>query len=308
MKKRIITGFFLIIILVPLTIIGGPIFFTVVGLGVLTATFEMFNMFDHNQEEKMPLVPKIISSLLAVGTYAMLTYLWNNNEIQSYNFDVYPFCIAFLFLQNVILLSMFVFTQKFNSKHLARTFLIINYVAFGFSALSFLRCLGIRFIIYLLLLTASTDAFAYIFGIKLGKHKMAPTISPKKSWEGAIFGTLFGTVLSTLFAFFYGNIFQTELWNKGGEITLLENFCSLGENQDIIQFLVIFAISLAGSILGQFGDLVASKFKRTYDIKDYGKVFPGHGGVMDRFDSAIFVAMALVGIFIFLRMVFPLPL
>ena len=101
MKKRIITGFFLIIILVPLTIIGGPIFFTVVGLGVLTATFEMFNMFDHNQEEKMPLVPKIISSLLAVGTYAMLTYLWNNNEIQSYNFDVYPFCIAFLFLQNV---------------------------------------------------------------------------------------------------------------------------------------------------------------------------------------------------------------
>ena len=306
MKQRIITGIFLVLFLVPIVMIGGWLFHFVIGAGVVIASIEMFNMFDH--EEKFPLVPKIICIILSLASYAMLTALWIFNEIQNYDFSIYPVCIAFLFLQNVFILTMFVFDSNFTVKDAMKAFIVVNYVSFGFSALSFLRGLGVRFIIYLLIITAATDAFAYLFGVKFGKHKMCPSISPKKSWEGAIAGTVFGTSLGTIFAFFYGNLFQGEIWNSEGNRTLLENFCSLGENQDFVQFIAIFLISLCGSILGQVGDLVASKMKRTYNIKDYGKIFPGHGGVLDRFDSAIFVSLALVGIFIILRIIFPIPL
>lgn len=306
MKQRIITAFFLVAILVPIVIIGGWLFYITVGIGVGIATFEMLSMFDHS-EEKVKKSVKIASVILAMGTYSMQTYLWKTNEIQDFNFGVYPLCISYLFIQNVVLLSMFVFDSKVSINNIMRVLFMINYVAFGFSALSFLRGLGVRFIIYLLIATAATDAFAYLFGVKFGKHKMCPSISPKKSWEGAIAGTVFGTVLATLFAFFYGNLFKGKPWNEFDNMTLLENFCSLGENQDFVQFIVIFVLSFIASVLGQVGDLVASKLKRTYNIKDYGKIFPGHGGVLDRFDSAIFVSMILVGLFILLRILFPIP-
>lgn len=306
MKQRVITAIVLVALLVPLVIMGGWFFYGAVAVGVAFAAIEMIRMFE--KEEKFPLTSKIVCVLLSMGTYFMLTFLWNNNELQSYDFNIYPVCIAYIFLQNVVLLAIYVFDSRLSIKHISKAFVIINYVAFGFSALSFLRVLGVRFIIYLLIITVSTDVFAFLFGVKFGKHKMCPSISPKKSWEGAIAGTIFGTVLATLFAFFYGNIFQGDRFNANGSLTLLDNFCSLGENQDFWQFIVIFTISLTGSILGQVGDLVASKMKRTFEIKDYGKIFPGHGGMLDRFDSAIFVSMALVGIFIMLRMAFPIAM
>lgn len=306
MKKRIITGVVLLAILIPMVIIGGIPFYVLMGLFVGLATYEMINLFNH--EEKMPLSLKIVAGALSIIAYFVLTLLWNENEIQSFNFDIYPLYIAYLFLSTAIILSVFVFIPEFKLIDVCKIFLIINYVALGFSALSFLRALGARFIIYLLIVTFATDIFAYLFGIAFGKHKMCPTISPKKSWEGAIAGTIFGTLLGTFFAFFYGNLFQADFLNAEHNKTLLENFCSLGENQNALQFFVIFFISLLSSVMGQVGDLVASKMKRQYEIKDFGKIFPGHGGVLDRFDSSILVAMLLVGLFILLRIFFPLPI
>jgi phosphatidate cytidylyltransferase len=189
--------------------------------------------------------------------------------------------------------------------------MVINYVGLGAAAIVILRFLGVRFIVYLLLITSATDVFAYLFGSKFGKHKLAPHISPKKSWEGAIAGSILGTLVAATFALGYGTFFSPDtaiglFVNPGGEQTLLDNFSSLGVNKSLwIQGLVIVPITLVATILAQMGDLVASRLKRTYNLKDFGTILPGHGGLLDRFDSALFVAMFLAAIFILIYRLYP---
>ena len=107
-----------------------------------------------------------------------------------------------------------------------------------------------------------SDIFAYFTGYFLGKHKMAPNLSPKKTIEGAVGGLVGSSLLSWLFGF----IFMRDM------------------------ALVCLVLGLVGGAAGMAGDLTASMFKRKMGIKDYGKLIPGHGGIMDRFDSVIFVA------------------
>ena len=107
-----------------------------------------------------------------------------------------------------------------------------------------------------------SDIFAYFTGYFLGKRKMAPVLSPKKTIEGAVGGLIGSSVLSWLFGF----IFMREM------------------------ALVCLVLGLVGGAAGMAGDLTASAFKRKMGIKDYGDLIPGHGGIMDRFDSVIFVA------------------
>ncbi len=107
-----------------------------------------------------------------------------------------------------------------------------------------------------------SDIFAYFTGYFLGKHKMAPNLSPKKTIEGAVGGLIGSSVLSWLFGFFF-------MKHMAG---------------------VCLILGLVGGMAGMAGDLTASAFKRKMGIKDYGKLIPGHGGIMDRFDSVIFVA------------------
>ena len=126
---------------------------------------------------------------------------------------------------------------------------------------------------YMYSIVVCTDIFAYCFGMLFGKHKLCPKISPKKSVEGAVaglvLGALVGTIVGTLLDVF--------------PLTSLENL-----TQKVLMISGVYVISLIISAMGQLGDLVASKLKRSYEIKDYGFIFPGHGGVMDRFDSVIF--------------------
>ena len=120
-----------------------------------------------------------------------------------------------------------------------------------------------RLFIWIVVIAAfGSDIFAYFTGYFLGKHKMAPNLSPKKTIEGAV-GGLIG---SSLLAWLFGFIFMREL------------------------ALVCLMLGLAGGAAGMAGDLTASAFKRKMGIKDYGTLIPGHGGIMDRFDSVIFVA------------------
>ena len=118
-----------------------------------------------------------------------------------------------------------------------------------------------------------TDVFAYEVGSRIGKHKMTPVLSPKKSWEGAIGGI----VLVTLFMLLALVVFNHFFANKAF-------------------FLPVWAfilITIALSILSMFGDLMASLIKRNYGVKDYSNLIPGHGGIMDRFDSVVVVAPTL---------------
>ena len=113
-----------------------------------------------------------------------------------------------------------------------------------------------------------TDSFALLTGMFIGKNKLAPTISPKKTIEGFVGGALMGTFIATSFY-----------------VTVINQNCSL--------VLVIF-ITLFLSCIGQLGDLVFSSIKREYGMKDFSNLIPGHGGILDRFDSLIFVFLAFI--------------
>ncbi len=118
-----------------------------------------------------------------------------------------------------------------------------------------------------------TDIFAYFVGSKLGKRKLCPKISPKKSVEGAIGGVVGAVLLNTL------------------KLNINKNFIFEGES--ILSNITVIFLSVILSVISMFGDLAASTIKRNFGIKDFGKLLPGHGGIMDRFDSALFVMPVL---------------
>lgn len=125
------------------------------------------------------------------------------------------------------------------------------------------------YIVWLILISSwGCDTCAYCVGILIGKHKMSPVLSPKKSVEGAVGGVLGAAALGAL----YGWMVMDRL----------------KEEQRLILFFAL--ICGVGALISMVGDLAASAIKRNADIKDYGKLIPGHGGVMDRFDSVIFTA------------------
>ena len=123
-----------------------------------------------------------------------------------------------------------------------------------------------------------SDVFAYFCGVAFGKHKMTPVVSPKKTWEGAI-----------------GGIVLTAAVNVGFYFVFKAKF--LGDGIMPWDWYVVIPISIVLSIISIFGDLSASVIKRQFGVKDYGKLIPGHGGIMDRFDSMLFVFPVMYAVF-----------
>lgn len=123
-----------------------------------------------------------------------------------------------------------------------------------------------------------SDMFAYFCGVALGKHKMTPVVSPKKTWEGAIGGILITAGVNVAFHF----IFKAKF---------------LGDEVLPWDWYMVIPVSIALSVISIFGDLSASVIKRQYGVKDYGWLIPGHGGVMDRFDSMLFVLPVMYAIY-----------
>ena len=133
---------------------------------------------------------------------------------------------------------------------------------------------NVLYLVFLLLITTLNDAFALIFGKLIGKHKLIPSVSPNKTWEGSICGCIVGTFVAVMF---YINILNPQ-----------------------VGLLKIILVVLLLSVMGQIGDLVFSKIKREAKIKDFSNLIPGHGGVLDRFDSLIFVVITYLIIFIYI--------
>ena len=148
------------------------------------------------------------------------------------------------------------------------------FVPYGFSVFVRLRDMfeneqfGIYLIFFGLICALGTDSGAQLGGMAFGKHKMSPNISPKKTVEGAVCGVIFALIL---------NVVAVVLYNQFADVKI--------EAAGIITLLIC---SLPISFMGMMGDLSASVLKRNFQVKDFGKIFPGHGGVMDRFDSSLF--------------------
>lgn len=144
------------------------------------------------------------------------------------------------------------------------TSLGLLYIGFFAAHMPLINCIEkYKYMVWLVLLAAfGQDTFAYFSGYLFGKHKMAPNISPKKTVEGAIGGVIGATIACGVFGWF---VYRPE-------------------------FVHCIIIGFVGAFFGIAGDLIASAFKRNMGIKDYGNLIPGHGGVMDRFDSVLLVA------------------
>ena len=142
------------------------------------------------------------------------------------------------------------------------------FINISFNLILVIRNYSLNYLIYLLLITVITDTFALITGMYIGKNKLAPSISPHKTIEGFIGGVLMGTFVATTFYY-----------------TVIDSGISLA-------ILILTTLFLA--VVGQLGDLVFSSIKRTFGVKDFSNLIPGHGGILDRLDSLIFVILAFI--------------
>ena len=273
LKKRTITAAILIVVFIPLVFFGGLVFDIVVGLFALGASFELERMF--KKENKFNFL-SIFSMALSTLTYIFIILM---NYLKEYKYIFMWVILVFLLIGIIGVLH-----KDSNVDTISRHFLTIYYPSLGFSSLAILRNMetsiyrnGLFILLYPIIICIMTDMFAYFFGCKFGKHKLCPSISPKKSIEGSIAGTAF----SLLFGVFFIMI-------SGGYKVL---FPSL---QPMWALFASIPLTLFISFIDEIGDLFASRLKRFYGIKDYSQIFPGHGGILDRFDSYIFACSALL--------------
>lgn len=196
-------------------------------------------------------------------TIAWFFGVWANFDPPFFNF-----LIALLVLG---LMGGMIF-DKVSFEGVAYSVLGFLYVTFNFSHIVKINALDHSFFIwYPFIIAFSSDTFAYFTGKLIGKRPLIKKVSPNKTIEGSIGGVVFATVFSMIYAYIF--------------------------NPQFLPF--AFGLGLIGSILSQLGDLMASKLKRLYQIKDFGYILPGHGGVLDRFDS-ILVTLPLVYYFMIL--------
>ncbi|ARK30970.1 phosphatidate cytidylyltransferase [Halalkalibacter krulwichiae] len=255
MKQRIITGVIGGAGFILMVILGGWFFSLFISILASVAMIELLKMKKIAPLSLMGIVSLVSMWLLLVPTN------WYEQLFPS-NFtkvEIFIFLILVLLMFTVITKNAFTFDQV--------GFVILSsvYVGFGFHYLIMTREIpeyGLYFVFFVLLLIWTTDSGAYFVGRKWGKHKLWPDISPKKTIEGSIGGIVFAVIVGTIFYFIFP-IFSS--------------------------YLTAFLVIIVASTFGQLGDLVESALKRHYSVKDSGNVLPGHGGILDRFDSLIYV-------------------
>ena len=169
----------------------------------------------------------------------------------------------------IIFIFQIIFFKTFNFKHTCVVLTLSVFISFSFSTLVLIRNAEHGLFLLFLVFVSSwgTDVGAYIIGSLLGKHKLCPLVSPKKTVEGAIGGIFFSILCVFICTLCFNLIIDCDF-----------------------KYYIVLPLTLGASLLSQIGDLIGSIIKRTFDIKDFGNVIPGHGGVFDRFDSLIFVA------------------
>ncbi len=258
MKTRIISAIVLVLIVLPLYLTGGvPYSIGVFLLGMLG----LKEYLDMKESEKdLPIFIKLICYLCI--PLIILNVEVTQNSILSLDFRI----ITGLFL--ILLLPMVIYHEK-EIYSISDACYVTTGVLFIGLSMSFLITyynMNRAILLYLLCITVFTDTFALFTGKLIGKNKLLEAISPNKTWEGFFGGTILGTFVAVMF-------YKTVI------------------NPDVIISNLIF-ITIFLSIIGQLGDLFFSAIKRHYSKKDFSNLIPGHGGILDRLDSIIFVMLA----------------
>ena len=252
-KTRLLSGIVLVIILIATVGTGGGLLFGFLALISLIGLSELYKVVDVQSK-----VLGFTGYLAAIVYYGILY----TGQMQYVTF------LTIVFL--VVLMAVYVFSfPVFKAEQVMTVFFGVFYVAVMLSYVYQTRMLDDGAVAVWLIFLSSwgCDTCAYCVGMLLGKHKMAPKLSPKKSIEGGIGGLAGAALLGALYALAI---------NKWG-----------GASAGVGEYALICFV---GGIISMIGDLAASAIKRNHEIKDYGKLIPGHGGILDRFDSVIFTA------------------
>lgn len=252
MKQRVITAVIALIVFLPLLYLGGLPFDILVTLMGIVAMSEFLIM----KKKLLVSFEAIISFLLILSVLLPVFWagFWTQDTLGG----------SFYLLALVMLVYTVISKNRFSFDDAGVLLLGGLYAGLGFRFMMLARAESLWMLLYALLIVWITDSGAYLIGRKIGKNKLAPHISPNKTWEGSIGGSLSAVVIVGAYLYFVQGAFP-------------------------YSFSTMLLWTLVFSIGGQLGDLIESAFKRHYGVKDSGKILPGHGGILDRFDSLLFV-------------------
>lgn len=260
MKKRVLSASLMLIVFIPLLIIGGNLF----NFGVYLVSLLGLREFISIKNEK-----KYVPSFIKFISYIILTLLiLTNSQLKQLTFSIDYRVLAALFISYLLPTVLYHDREKYSVND---AFYLIGGVLFlgiSMSLMILIRSTSLALLIYIFLIAIITDTYAYIVGSLIGKHKMLEVISPKKTWEGMIGGTIFAVAFGTVYYYLFVSA-TTPIY-------------------------VIAIVTLFLSILAQYGDLVFSAIKRYFGKKDFSNLIAGHGGVLDRLDSVIFVLLGFI--------------
>lgn len=252
MKKRAISAIILLVITIPLVIIGKIPFALAIGLVSVLAYKEIMDLY------KYPLIVKVL------GFIALLSLVYSNFDAHNILLGLDYKVISIILLLVYLPVLFYQIKGKYTSDDAMKLLGFILLVGIGLNYFILIRSYDLKYFLFMILTPMITDTFAYIGGSLIGKHKVTK-ISPKKSLEGYIVGSVMGTFMMCMYYVTFINV-QTNIF-------------------------IIIGIVLLMTIAGQMGDLFFSAIKRSYNIKDFSNLIPGHGGMMDRMDSLIFSAI-----------------
>ncbi len=264
MLTRILTGAVMLLVAIPVVIFSNTMVLEIaVALLSAIAVYEMMNCLGLKKNYFLS-VPSYIMAVILPASVR------NLDKLKS------PWLVIFavVYIYALYVLACAMFSQgKIRFKDAAKAFFSTVYIICGFSCLVATRAFnhGTFLLVMVVVVAFATDIFAYFSGMLFGRHKLIPAVSPKKTVEGAIGGTLISAAAFVGAGFLYSALYDT------GKPSIVQ----------------LFICGCALSLVSQIGDLIASYIKRERDIKDYGNLFPGHGGVLDRFDSVIAIAPIL---------------
>ena len=262
MKQRIITAAILIVILfAALFFYYTPVFNVIVSIICMMATYEILHAYG--------LLKNIPLSIVNFAFSALVPFFM----VSGLSRYVMPVTFLYVIAQFIVVIAD---SKRVMVSQVATMFFTTFVTSFAFSTIAYMKVLHPQhsmFYCFIMFIAAwITDSGAYFTGRLFGKHKMAPYISPHKTWEGAVGGV----VASTIGAVAAGLIYQAIAASSGMTIE--------------IHYPLLALTGCTASIIGELGDLSASCIKRQCGIKDFGSIMPGHGGILDRFDSLMFVA------------------